>query len=102
MVVRLDAHAELPPGYLSRAVTLLDKTGAANVGGVQQAAGRTPFERAVASAMTSKLGTGDAKFHYGGAAGPVDTVYLGVLPPAGDSPAEGGLAAGHFPVMHGA
>ncbi|MGI8537289.1 MAG: hypothetical protein ACR2K2_12540 [Mycobacteriales bacterium] len=29
--------------------------------------------------MTSKLGTGDAKFHYGGTAGPVDTVYLGVF-----------------------
>jgi glycosyltransferase involved in cell wall biosynthesis len=79
VVVRLDAHAELPPGYVSRAVALLDETGAANVGGVQQAVGRTPFERAVAAAMTSKLGTGDAKFHYGGAAGPVDTVYLGVF-----------------------
>lgn len=79
VVVRLDAHAELPPGYVRRAVELLRSTGAANVGGVQQAVGRTPFERAVAAAMTSKLGTGDAKFHYGGTAGPVDTVYLGVF-----------------------
>jgi succinoglycan biosynthesis protein ExoA len=79
VVARLDAHAELPPGYLRRAVELLESTGAANVGGVQQAVGRSPFEQAVAVAMTSRLGTGDAKFHYGGTAGPVDTVYLGVF-----------------------
>ncbi len=77
--MRLDAHAELPPDYVRRAVELLRETGAANVGGVQQAVGRTPFEQAVAAAMTSKLGTGDAKFHYGGSPGPVDTVYLGVF-----------------------
>jgi hypothetical protein len=29
--------------------------------------------------MTSKLGVGNAKFHTGGAAGPADTVYLGVF-----------------------
>jgi succinoglycan biosynthesis protein ExoA len=79
VVVRLDAHAELPAGYVRRAVQLLEQTGAANVGGVQHAVGRTPFEQAVAAAMTSKLGTGDAKFHYGGTSGPVDTVYLGVF-----------------------
>jgi succinoglycan biosynthesis protein ExoA len=79
VVVRLDAHAELPPGYIRRAVELLDETGAANVGGVQRAVGHTTFEQAVAAAMTSKLGTGDAKFHYGGAPGPVDTVYLGAF-----------------------
>jgi succinoglycan biosynthesis protein ExoA len=79
VVVRLDAHAELPAGYVRRAVQLLHETGAANVGGVQQAVGHTAFEQAVAAAMTSKLGTGDAKFHYGGTPGPVDTVYLGVF-----------------------
>jgi succinoglycan biosynthesis protein ExoA len=79
VIVRLDAHAELPAGYVRRAVELLAETGAANVGGVQLAVGSTPFEQAVAAAMTSKLGTGDAKFHYGGTPGPVDTVYLGVF-----------------------
>ncbi len=29
--------------------------------------------------MTSRFGTGDATFHYGGADGPTDTVYLGVF-----------------------
>jgi hypothetical protein len=29
--------------------------------------------------MTSRFGTGDASFHYGGDEGPTDTVYLGVF-----------------------
>ncbi|MEO1064267.1 MAG: glycosyltransferase family 2 protein [Actinomycetota bacterium] len=79
VVVRVDGHAELSPGYVRRAVETLGRTGAANVGGIQRAVGQTPFEEAVALAMTSRFGVGDAKFHYGGAEGPTDTVYLGVF-----------------------
>jgi succinoglycan biosynthesis protein ExoA len=79
VVVRVDGHAELSPGYIRRAVATMRRTGAANVGGIQKAVGLTPFERAVAAAMTSRFGTGDAAFHYGGAEGPTDTVYLGVF-----------------------
>lgn len=79
VVVRVDGHAELSPGYVRRAVELLDETGADNVGGIQRAVGTTPFEDAVAAAMTSRFGVGDAKFHYGGEPGPADTVYLGVF-----------------------
>lgn len=79
VVARMDAHAVPAPGYLRRAVEVLEETGADNVGGIQRATGRTPFERAVAAAMTSRFGAGDARFHYGGVAGPVDTVYLGVF-----------------------
>jgi glycosyltransferase involved in cell wall biosynthesis len=79
IVVRVDGHAELSPGYIERAVRTLDRTGAVNVGGVQRAEGTTPFERAVARAMTSPLGVGAARFHTGGEEGPVDTVYLGVF-----------------------
>jgi glycosyltransferase involved in cell wall biosynthesis len=79
VVVRVDGHAELSPGYIERAVRTLVRTGAVNVGGIQRAEGRTPFERAVAQAMTSPLGVGGARFHTGGAEGPVDTVYLGVF-----------------------
>ena len=77
--MRVDGHAELSPGYVRRAVETLQRTGAVNVGGIQHAVGTTPFERAVADAMTSRFGTGDATFHYGGAEGPTDTVYLGVF-----------------------
>lgn len=79
IVVRVDGHGLLAPGYIAAAVRLMRETGAANVGGVMHAEGVTVFERAVAVAMTSKLGVGNAKFHTGGAAGPADTVYLGVF-----------------------
>ena len=47
------------------AVDELAETGAANVGGLMAAEGTTPFERAVAAAMTSVLGVGAARFHTG-------------------------------------
>ena len=79
VIVRCDAHAELPPGYVATAVELLDATGAGNVGGVQRAVGVAPVQRAIAAGMSTPLGVGDARFHRGGTAGPVDTVYLGVF-----------------------
>jgi succinoglycan biosynthesis protein ExoA len=79
VVVRVDGHATLSPGYIRRAVSTMQRTGAVNVGGVQRAEGVTPFEKAVAVAMTSRMGVGGARFHTGGAEGAVDTVYLGVF-----------------------
>lgn len=79
IVARADGHALLPDGYLKRAVELLVETGAVNVGGVMAAEGTTPFQRAVAAAMSSPFGVGGGRFHYGGEAGPADTVYLGVF-----------------------
>ena len=79
VVVRMDGHAVLPAGYLARAVAVLDRTGAVNVGGVQEPQGRTPFEETVGRAMASRFGSGDARYHHGGPAGVVDTVYLGVF-----------------------
>ena len=79
VVVRVDGHGVLDPDYVRTAVELLDETGAANVGGLMDAEGVTSFERAVAAAMTSRLGVGASRFHTGGEAGPADTVYLGVF-----------------------
>jgi hypothetical protein len=78
VITRVDGHAMLPPGYLRTAVRTLRETGAADVGGIMAAEGVTPFEQAVAWAMTSKAGVGGASFHTGGQSGPVDSVYLGV------------------------
>ena len=78
-VVRCDAHSALPPGYLRRAVGTLERTGAANVGGRQQPAGASFFERAAALAMTMRLGAGDARYRVGGVEGPADTVFLGAF-----------------------
>ncbi|MDQ1695483.1 MAG: hypothetical protein QOJ03_836 [Frankiaceae bacterium] len=79
IVARVDGHAELPDHYLRTAVELLQRTGAVNVGGLMWAVGHNEFERAVARAMTSRFGVGNAPFHVGGAEGPADTVYLGVF-----------------------
>jgi glycosyltransferase involved in cell wall biosynthesis len=79
VVVRIDGHAMLPPDYIRLAVETMRATGADNVGGIMAAEGTTPFEQAVARAMTSRLGVGNASFHTGGDAGPADTVYLGVF-----------------------
>lgn len=79
VVVRVDAHAEIPQNYLSLIVEVLNKTGAVNVGGVMAAVGKTVFEKSVAGAMRSAFGVGASRFHTGGEAGPVDTVYLGAF-----------------------
>ncbi|TXL84039.1 glycosyltransferase family 2 protein [Streptomyces sp. IB2014 016-6] len=79
VVVRVDGHGMLSPNYISTAVRLLEETGAQNVGGIMNAEGENDWEHAVAAAMTSKIGVGNAAFHTGGSAGPAETVYLGVF-----------------------
>ena len=79
IIVRVDGHSEIARNYISKAIVTLNQTGAVNVGGVMAAEGKTRFERAVARAMRSLIGVGPARFHTGGTAGPVDTVYLGVF-----------------------
>jgi len=79
VVVRVDGHAQIPDDYLALVVEILNSTGAVNVGGVMAAIGTTRFEKAVAAAMRSPLGVGASRFHTGGKAGAVDTVYLGAF-----------------------
>lgn len=77
IVVRVDGHAMIPADYVRTAVEVLERTGADNVGGIMAAEGTGDFEKAVAAAMTSRFGVGDASFHVGGEEGPALTVYLG-------------------------
>ena len=79
VVVRVDSHSMLPADYARVAVSVLERTGADNVGGIMDARGETPFERAVALAYTTKVGLGGSAFHVGGHEGPAETVYLGVF-----------------------
>ena len=79
VIVRVDGHAQIPQNYISIAVGLLATTGAVNVGGLMAAVGVSRFEKAVAGAMRSPLGVGASRFHTGGEAGEVDTVYLGTF-----------------------
>jgi glycosyltransferase involved in cell wall biosynthesis len=79
VIVRVDAHSELQKNYVSQAIEVMKSSGAVNVGGVMAAEGKSSFERSVAAAMRSPLGVGASRFHTGGKAGYVDTVYLGVF-----------------------
>lgn len=79
VIARVDGHAEIPSDYLRTAVAELQRVGADNVGGIMKAEGRSALERAVACAMRSPIGVGNARFHVGGQAGEAETVYLGVF-----------------------
>ena len=78
-VVRVDAHSELTPGYTRRALATLDRTRAANVGGVMRADGRSAFQYAVARAYNSPIGLGGASYHGGAQEGTAESAYLGVV-----------------------
>lgn len=78
VIVRCDARSVLPPDYVTEAVDALGQTSADNVGGMQVPVGETRWERAIAAAMSSRWGAGDARYRVGGDPGPAETVYLGV------------------------
>lgn len=78
-IVRVDAHSELAAGYTLRALETLARVRAANVGGVMQADGRTPFQRAVARAYNSPFGLGGGAYHGGRRESAAESAYLGVM-----------------------
>lgn len=79
IIIRVDAHSELSPGYARRALDTLARTGAANVGGVMRADGRTPFQKAVARLYNSPVGLGGGAYHGGSREGEAESAYLGVM-----------------------
>ncbi|TQL86688.1 cellulose synthase/poly-beta-1,6-N-acetylglucosamine synthase-like glycosyltransferase [Microbacterium saperdae] len=78
-IIRVDAHSELSPGYAARALRTLERTGAANVGGVMHAEGRTPFQKAVARLYNSPVGLGGGAYHGGARESEAESAYLGVM-----------------------
>lgn len=78
-IIRVDAHSELSPGYAARALLTLQRTGAANVGGVMRADGRSPFQKAVARLYNSPVGLGGGAYHSGNQEGEAESAYLGVM-----------------------
>ncbi len=79
-LVRCDAHSILPPDYISTAIATLERTGAANVGGRQVAAGDTFLQRGIAMALNAWAGTGGALHRSNrNQEGPADTAYLGTF-----------------------
>ena len=87
VVVRFDAHAEMPPGYVAACLRALDEEpGAANVGGWREVRSDGPWGRATGAALASRVGVGNARIWRRPAAGAprtdVDTVPLGCWPAA--------------------
>lgn len=79
VLVRLDAHAILPAGYITTALEVLEaRPEVGNVGGRQVPTAERGFAAGVAAAMRSPAGAGGAAYRTGSTAGPTDTVYLGV------------------------
>ncbi len=79
VIVRIDAHSEPTPGYLQRGVEILFEQGAAEVGGIMDAQGRSAFQTAVAFAYKSRFGIGGGAYHLGGEAGEAESAYLGIF-----------------------
>lgn len=79
VIVRVDAHTELDPDYTATAVATLTRTGAASLGGLMVASGRSRFQSAVARAYNSRLGLGGGAYHGSAVEGPAESAYLGIM-----------------------
>jgi glycosyltransferase involved in cell wall biosynthesis len=77
IILRLDARTSIVTNYVSSCVATLLRTGADNVGGLQQPIAVTRRQQAFAIALSNPFGVGDAKFRLGKRSGYVDSVYLG-------------------------
>jgi glycosyltransferase involved in cell wall biosynthesis len=80
VIVRVDAHSQLPAGYTKRAVETLLRVPADNVGGIMSAVGRPGVQSAIARAYNSRLGLGGGAYHSADVPeGPAESAYLGVM-----------------------
>ncbi len=80
IIIRVDAHTELAPGYTTRGVAALERTGAASLGGIMVATGRPGFQAAVAHAYNSRFGLGGGAYHGENATeGPAESAYMGIF-----------------------
>jgi glycosyltransferase involved in cell wall biosynthesis len=82
VVIRLDAHSTPEPDYVERCLETLERSQAANVGGLWEIKpGRdTWIGQSIAAAAAHPLGAGDARYRTSGPGGPVDTVPFGAYP----------------------
>ncbi len=79
IVIRVDAHSELPIDYTERGVATLQRVGAHDVGGLMDARGRSAIQRAIAAAYHSKFGFGGPAYHSGAPEGEAESAYLGIF-----------------------
>jgi succinoglycan biosynthesis protein ExoA len=77
IVLRFDAHTIYAPDYCLRCVEILERTGAANVGGPARTRAQGVKANAIAAAYHSRFSSGGAHFHDPEFEGYVDTVPYG-------------------------
>lgn len=77
IILRVDGHCEIAPDYIERCLETLHKTGAGCVGGPLRNEGETYWAKAIALAMSSPFGVGNALFRYAQQAMEVDTLAFG-------------------------
>jgi GT2 family glycosyltransferase len=67
VIVRMDAHADYPPGYVGDLVDWLHRTGADNVGGCWEtcASDGSATARGIAAALAHPFGIGNAQYRLG-------------------------------------
>ncbi len=81
-LVRVDAHATVPPDYVARALEHLVTGRWGGVGGRKDGVGRTAAGRAVAAAMGSRFGVGGSTYHHGTEQRTVEHIPFGAYPVA--------------------
>lgn len=79
-LVRVDAHATVPPEYVRTIVGHLRTGRYGAVGGRKDGVGRTPAGQAIAAVMTSAFGVGGSTYHHGTALREVEHVPFGAYP----------------------
>jgi glycosyltransferase involved in cell wall biosynthesis len=77
VIVRVDGHAEIEADYLSQCVNYLHQTNAECVGGCIESINDTYIGKAIALAMSSQFGVGNARFRTNGKEGYVDCLAFG-------------------------
>ncbi|APR76277.1 Succinoglycan biosynthesis protein exoA [Minicystis rosea] len=79
VIVRMDAHADYAPDYVSSAVDALRRTGATTAGGAARARPRNEFQRALCAALSSPLGVGGSAYRDPSREGFVESVWSGAF-----------------------
>ena len=78
-IIRLDAHSEYYPDYISKCVYYLENTDADNVGGVAETISEGFVGNSIAGMLSTKFGVGNSEFRTTGESGYVDTVPFGAF-----------------------
>ena len=80
VIVRVDGHCRIPPGYVRAGVEALASGTLACAGGPVRALGETAVARTIALAMSTPFGVGGASFRWSREACDVDHLPFGVWP----------------------